>query len=56
MAVHRRAADAHGGAELFQAHAAEAALGEQARRLVENRGLAIRFGAIPLGDTACQFS
>ena len=56
VAVHRRAAHADGGAELFEAHAAEAALGEQTRRLVQDRGLAIRLGAVALGDAACHFS
>ena len=56
MAVHRRAAHADRRAEVFEAHAAEAALGEQARRLVQDRGLAVGLGAIPLGDAACHFS
>ena len=50
------AADADGGAEVLEAHAAVAALGEEPRRLVQDRGLPVGLGAVAFGDTACHLS
>ena len=46
------AADADGGAEVFEADAAEAALGEEARRLVQDRRLAVGLRAVAVGPAA----
>ncbi len=56
VAVDGGAADPDGRAEVLEAHAAVAALGEQPRRLVQDGGLPVGFGAIALGDTACHLS
>ena len=56
VAVDRGPADADGRAEVLEADAAVAALGEQPRRLVQDGGLPVRFRAIAFGDTACHLS
>ena len=56
VAIDGGTADAHRCAEVFEADAAEAALGEQPRRLVQDGGLPVGFRAVALGDTACHFS